>query len=112
VLRSLTDLHAIDFQSAVQQVRKASLLQTLSKGSPIVSDINTAAVAPPVPEPSVTTAAPDNGTPAPTLQVKTPATQRRRAKQPANSSKCLLVQTAHAGLARIPRPATPWPRQA
>jgi hypothetical protein len=97
---TMTDLHPIDFQSAVQQVRKANLLQTLSRGSQIVSDINTAAVAPPVPEPSVTTAAPYKGTPAPAPQVTTPATQRRRAKRAANPSNCLLVQTASAGLAK------------
>jgi hypothetical protein len=97
---TMTDLHPIDFQSAVQQIRKASLLQTLSKGSQIASDINTAAVTPPVPEPSLTTAAPDSGTPAPAPQARRPAAKRRRAKQPANSSKCLLVQTANAGLAK------------
>ena len=97
---TMTDLHPIDFQSAVQQIRKANLLQTLSKGSQIVSDINTAAVAPAAPKPSAPTAGPDIGTPAPAPQARRPAAKRRRAKQPDNSSKCLLVQTANAGLAK------------
>jgi len=96
---TMTDLHPIDFQSAVQQIRKASLLQTLSKGSQIVSDINNATVATPIAEPSEPTAAPGNGTPAPQPQTTKPGAQRRRAKRVANSSKCLLVQTANAGLA-------------
>jgi hypothetical protein len=97
---SMTDLHPIDFQSAVQQIRKAGLLQTLSKGSQIVSDINTAAVAPPVQKTAVTTGAlGDSSSPSP-AQAMRPVATRRRAKQEPDSSKCLLVQTANAGLAK------------
>jgi hypothetical protein len=97
---TMTDLHPIDFQSAVQQIRKARLIQTLPRGSQIVSDINTAATAPKVLDASGPTAGPGNNTPVPASQASNPVTKRRRGKQTASSSKCLLVQIANAGLAK------------
>jgi len=41
---TMTDLHPIDFESAVQQIRKQALLQQLSPGSQVASDLNKAAV--------------------------------------------------------------------
>ena len=89
---TMTDLHPIDFQSAVQQIRKAAVLQALAKGSQIVSDINRAAAAHTVKEPW-------NGTSERKLNPRegTTSTSARRSKPAENSSKCLLVQTTTAG---------------
>ncbi len=96
---TMTDLHPIDFQSAVQRIRKAGLLQTLSKGSQIVSDINSAAVTQPIQESSATDPATHTSSQAPPQQTTSPSAAGRRSKKAACSSKCVLVQTANAGLA-------------
>ncbi len=96
---TMTDLHPIDFESAVKEVRKAAVLQILSKGSRIVSDINRDAAKPPAQEPSATTSTPENSNLNPG-QGTTQTAPRRRSKPSGPSSKCLLVQTASAGLAK------------
>jgi hypothetical protein len=97
---TMTDLHPIEFQSAVQEIRKAALLDKLSAGSRLVSDINAAAATPPTlgtPAPATTPG--DGGKSAPALPAQSSSRPRRR-KQAAGQSKCLLVQTVNAGLAK------------
>jgi hypothetical protein len=97
---TMTDLHAIDFQSAVHEVRKAAVLHDLSSGSRVVSDINAAAALPPASEsPAQTTTPSDDAN----LTARLPTRTRgklRRGKQATDESKCLLVQTVNAGLAK------------
>ncbi|HEY5915110.1 MAG TPA: ATP-binding protein [Verrucomicrobiae bacterium] len=94
----MTDLHPIDFESAVQQIRKKALLQQLSPGSQVASDINKGAVQPTTPLPDAV---------APTVESMNsahPASERtnvkRQRKKMAGQSKCLLSQVAAAGLSK------------
>jgi hypothetical protein len=89
----MTDLHAIDFQSAAQKIRKDGLLRAFSSGSQIVSDINAAASDPPV---AAITSSP-NGDMATAPRTKSEPKPRRK-KKGIEPSKCLLVQIANAGL--------------
>jgi hypothetical protein len=97
---TMTDLHPIDFQSAVQQIRKATLLQDSSRGFRVVSDLSAAVPADPVGcSPAAVIATGESTQIAPPPQAKPPAKPRRSRKE--NSpSQCLLVQVAAAGVAR------------
>ncbi|MGO9480086.1 MAG: hypothetical protein ACLQAH_00625 [Limisphaerales bacterium] len=96
----MSDLHPIDFASAVRQIRKTVLLQTLSEGSYAASDVNTKGTVPPptgisggdgmVAEPAQ-----------PILAGSAPRLPKpRRSKSGPNSSKCLLVQLVDAGVSK------------
>jgi len=97
---TMTDLHPIDFQSAVQQIRKATLLQKLSSGSQIVSDVNAAAAPPPPLGTSPPTTTPGNGVSAPPAPATKPGAKRRPTNKAVTASKCLLVQAVNAGLTK------------
>jgi hypothetical protein len=96
---TMTDLHPIDFQSAVQQIRKAALLRDLSSGAQIVSDINTAAAVPPASMASVSKT-PSDEIKQPTAQPAKPSPKPRRGKKTPDTSKCFLVKIANGGLAQ------------
>ena len=95
---TMSDLHPIDFQSAVQQVRKTALLQDLSRGSRLVSDISPVAAAEPALGPSTPTAATSEPVLASPPPPEQPVVKARRGKKVADPAKCLLVQLADAGL--------------
>jgi len=97
---TMTDMHPIDFQSAVTEIRKQTLLRGLSKGSQIVSDIN-AGVAPVSNKDST---APEK-TIGETAQVASHSpsklkSESRRNRKETDVSKCKLVQAAEAGLGK------------
>lgn len=97
---TMTDLHPIDFQSAVQNLRKDSLLREFSKGTQMVSDINATAALSPVSDiPCTTTSRSEEAKCGPRPGAKVNAKPRRGAKREAES-KCLLVQIANAGLSK------------
>jgi hypothetical protein len=95
---TMTDLHPIDFQSAVQQIRKAALLQQLSPGSRVVSDINAAAAAPPATSSSAQPVATSEPVPAAPPPQARPIVKSRQSKGKGAASKCLLVRLVEAGL--------------
>ena len=95
---TMTDLHPIDFQSAVAQIRKQTLLQGLSQGSQIVSDLN-AGVGPVSKEDSTVTEKTIGETAEVASQSpKKPSAKTRRNGKVADTSKCKLVQEAEAGI--------------
>jgi hypothetical protein len=97
---TMTDLHAIDFSSAVQHIRKSALLERLAPGTRIVSDINAAAAGQPTPGTSAvapTTAASPQPAPSPNPRS---TKKSRRCKEKGAPSKCLLVRVVEAGLAK------------
>ena len=89
----MTDLHPIDFKSAAHDIRKASLLQELTHGSRMASDLNAAAA-----QLAKSRSDPPDGavneTPPP-KQVKT-----RRQKNDGTGSHCLLNQIVDKGTAK------------
>lgn len=97
---TMSDLHPIDFQSAVQRIRKSALLERLAPGAQIVSDINAAAAGQPTTETSAvapTTAALPHTEPSRNPR----ATKKPRCrKEKGAASKCLLVRVVDAGLAK------------
>lgn len=99
---TMTDLHPIDFQSAVQKTRKAELLTRLSSGSQIVSDINAAgeASASPASESPTPTTRSSDGAKSKPPSAATSAAKACRRKKTADAGKCLLVQIANAGLSK------------
>jgi hypothetical protein len=96
---TMSDLHPIDFESAVQQVRKAELLQNLSSGTQMVSDINATIASPPNSRALASTTPNDNTEMAPRQSAR-PSHKARRGEKTPDTSKCLLVQVANAGLAK------------
>jgi hypothetical protein len=97
---TMRDLHPIDIQSAVQQIRKSALLERLAPGTRIVSDINAAAAHQPTTATSAlapTTATNHQSAPSPNpwATKKSP-----RSKGKGAPSKCLLVRVVDAGLAK------------
>jgi hypothetical protein len=97
---TMTDLHAIDFSSAVQQIRKSALLEHLSPGARIVSDISAAAAVQPAAESlaHVSTTA-DAAQTVPPPQARR-VLKSRQSKGKGAASKCLLVRVVDAGLAK------------
>jgi hypothetical protein len=93
---TMTDLCPIDFQSAVQQIRKNALLQQLSPGSKVASDINAGAAQT---TPTSSNAA-GTDTAANTISPKNPTAVKPRRKKAKDLSKCQLVQVADAGLSK------------
>ena len=89
----MTDLHPIDFQSAVHDIRKTGLLHELFRGSNIASDLNAAAAQPAkVPDDLPDEALEDE--PQPT-RVK-----NRRPKIAGTGSNCQLNQVVDKGTAK------------
>lgn len=94
---AMSDLHPIDFQSAVQGLRKSTLLASLATGTRLVSDINSAAALQSETEsPASAGCAATTGSPYPPKRV---SAKCRRPKAKGAPSKCLLVQVVEAGLA-------------
>jgi hypothetical protein len=95
---TMTDLHPIDFQSAVQDMRKAALLKDLSQSSRLASDLNANAATNSTP---ITQATGNNGVP----EIVPPSPRKSRAgtRHPKNGkpvTKCLLVEVADTGVAK------------
>ena len=96
---TMTDLHPIDFQSAVQSLRRTTLLKALPQGTEIVSELNQAA-APPTENPSPD-ARPAIEIPISGNTVSAPRNSPKKAKKSADTcSNCLLVETTAAGIAQ------------
>ena len=93
---SMTDLHPIDFESAVQHIRRNALVQQLSAGSSVASEIN-AAAAQPHPEGS---AIPPGELSNDTVPPSGKSVMKPRCKKKNIKSKCLLVELADTGLAK------------
>jgi hypothetical protein len=97
---TMTDLHPIDFRSAAAQIRKQTLLQGLSQGSQIVSDLN-AGVAPVFNKDStVPDKAINEAVQVTSRSPKKPTSESRRTRKETDGSKCKLVQAAEAGLGK------------
>lgn len=96
---TMTDLHPIDFQSAVRSVRRATLLKALPQGTEIVSVVNRAAVKPLAPDSFGDTQPveiPVSGNP-----ISVPRGSPKKTKKSAEtSSDCVLVQTTTSGIAQ------------
>lgn len=97
---TMTDLHPIEFQSAVAQIRKETLLRGLSKGSRVVSDLNAGAA-----PASIEDSTASDKTVGETAQIashspKKPSSASRRSRKETGKSKCKLVQVAGAGLGK------------
>jgi hypothetical protein len=92
-VETMTDLHPIDFQSAIQRIRRTALLQQLSPGSRFASDVNKSPIQdnPIAPREEQTAVQPPEELP------KIPHSNAKRKKR-AEQSKCLLVQVSEAGL--------------
>jgi len=96
----MSDLHPIDFVSAVRQIRKTVLLQTLSEGSYAASDVNAKGTVPPATGINGgEVMAVEPAQPLPAQSVRQPP-KPRRPKSPPSSSKCLLVQQVDAGVSK------------
>jgi hypothetical protein len=92
----MRDLNKIDFPSAVQQIRKSALLQTLSSGSRVASDINAAPIVNDArktnPEQVISGIVQD------ALPQTSNVVKPRKSRAKGNLSKCLLVQLVDAGV--------------
>ena len=94
----MRDLNKIDFPSAVQQIRKSTLLQTLSVGSRAASDVNAAAIINAASEANPEQVVPGTVPDAPPKTSNLVKPRKSRAK--GNPSKCLLVQLVDAGVSK------------
>jgi hypothetical protein len=96
----MSDLHPIDFASAVRQIRKTGFLQTLSQGSYAASDVNAKGA---IRQTTGITGgegmAADSTQPIPAPLAQQPP-KPRRSKGAPSSSKCLLVQLMDAGVSK------------
>jgi hypothetical protein len=92
---TMTDLHSIDFASAMQEVRKNALLEQLSANSRIVSDVNATAQ---VQDPSGDAAGQPDKPDVSSLPAR--RVNARRSRETNGSSKCLLVQLVTVGASK------------
>jgi hypothetical protein len=97
---TMTDLHPIDFQSAVQNARRTTLLKALPRGTQIVSEVNDAAAKPGAAQHSSDNTQPVIEIPvAGTTDSAPPKSRNRKTRSAEISSTCLLVQTTTSGIA-------------
>jgi len=94
----MRDLNKIDFPSAVQQIRKSALLQTLSSGSRAASDVNAAAIVNDAYKTDIEHVVSGNVPDAPPQAAKIIKPRKSRVKS--NPSKCLLVQLVDTGVSK------------